>query len=65
MFPFPRTHLSNGLGDRDAERGVAVQHGGADPEFGGLAIKVACHSPFSFARGLDAGAVDQQVQRAF
>ena len=38
---FPQTHLSHGLGDGYAERGVAVQDGGADLEFGDLAVAVA------------------------
>lgn len=36
-------HLSCGLWDRYAERGVAVQDGGADLQFCDLTIEVACH----------------------
>jgi hypothetical protein len=35
--------LSCGVCDRYAERGVDIQYGGADLEFGDLAIEVACH----------------------
>jgi len=39
----PQTHLSCGLCDRYAERGVAVQDGGADLQFWDLTIEAACH----------------------
>ncbi|BAQ68881.1 hypothetical protein NHU_01726 [Rhodovulum sulfidophilum] len=41
--PLCQTHLSCGLCDRYAARGVAVQDGGADPELGDLVIEVAYH----------------------
>lgn len=41
--PLSRTHLSQGLGDRYAERSVAVQDNSLDMEFSRLVIEVACH----------------------
>lgn len=38
-MPIPQADLSLGLCDRYAERGVAVQHGGADLAFGDLLSK--------------------------
>jgi hypothetical protein len=41
-LPFFQTHLSYTLYDGYAERGVAVQDGGADLKFSNLAIEIAC-----------------------
>jgi len=42
-FPFPRTDLSRGLCDRDAERGVAVQNGDTDLKFRDPSVEVPRH----------------------
>ena len=42
-FPFPRTDLSHGLCDRDAERGVAVQNGDTDLKLRDLSVEVPRH----------------------
>ena len=38
-LPLPWTDFSHGLGDRYAGRGVAVEHGGADPEFCDMGVE--------------------------
>lgn len=43
MFPFPRTDLSHGFGDRDTGRSVTVQYGDPDLEFRDLTVEVAGH----------------------
>ena len=45
--PLPRTDLSCRLRDGYAERGVAVQDGDADLEFGNLAVEVPRHEPLT------------------
>lgn len=46
-FPFPRTDLSHSFRDGYSERGVAVQDGDADLEFGDLSVEVPCHEPLA------------------
>ena len=41
--PFPPLGSVDRSRDRDAERGIAVQDGDADLEFGGLTVEVAGH----------------------
>ena len=45
--PLPRTDLSHSFRDGYAERGVAVQDGDADLEFGNLTVEVQCHEPLA------------------
>ena len=42
-FPFPRTDLSHGLCDRNAERGVAIQNGDTDLKLRDLSVEVPRH----------------------
>jgi len=43
QFPFPWADSSYALRDGNSERGVSVQDGNADMEFGDLAVEVPCH----------------------
>ena len=45
--PLPRPDLSHSLRDGYAERGIAVQDGDADLEFGDLTVEVPRHEPLA------------------
>ena len=46
-IPYPRTDLSHGLSDGDAERGVTVEDGNANLNLGDLFVEVPRHAPLA------------------